>query len=133
MSDALTLDALTAERLTEILRRKGHVAGSRIERIAIESSRTTLISAIARLRLEWSLDADEPVPSRLFLKMSRPDHNAKLAAGVLKEVTFYDTVVALMPPGIDGRALVSGAPSACRGALAASVLRGAREQRCDTL
>lgn len=52
MSDALTLDALTAERLTEILRRKGHVAGSRIERIAIESSRTTLISAIARLRLE---------------------------------------------------------------------------------
>lgn len=91
MSDAgLTLDALTAERLTAILRRKGHVARGRIERIAIESSRTTLISAIARLRLEWSLDADGCVPSRLFLKMSRPDQNAEPAAGVLKEVTFYE-------------------------------------------
>ena len=54
MSDALTLDGLTADRLTATLQRKGHVPEGRIERLTIESPQTTLISAIARLRLEWS-------------------------------------------------------------------------------
>jgi len=100
VSDVLTLDALTPDRLTAILQRKGHVPQGRIEQLTIESSRTTLISAIARLRLEWSLDADGRLPSRLFLKMSRPDQHPELAAGVLKEVAFYDTVAPLLPPGI---------------------------------
>ena len=100
MSDALTLDGLTADRLTAILQRKGQVPQGRIEQLTIESSQTTLLSAIARLRLEWSLDADERLPSRLFLKMSRPDQNPELATAVLKEVAFYDTVAPLMPPGI---------------------------------
>lgn len=100
MSDVLTLDGLTPDRLTAALQRRSHVPRGRIEGIAIESSRTTLISAIARLRLEWSLDADGRLPSRLFLKMSRPDQNPEVASGVLKEVAFYDTVAPLMPPGI---------------------------------
>lgn len=100
MSDVLTLDGLTPDRLTAILQRKGHVPQGRIEQLTIESSRTTLISAIARLRLEWSLDADGRLPSRLFLKMSRPDQNPELAAGVLREVAFYDTVAPRMSPGI---------------------------------
>ncbi len=100
MSDVLRLDGLTPDRLTAILQRKGHAARGRIEQIAIESSRTTLISAIARLRLQWSRDADGRLPSRLFLKMSRPDQNPELAAGVLREVAFYNTVAPLMPPGI---------------------------------
>lgn len=100
MSDVLTLDGLTPDRLTAVLRAGGHLLRGRVERVAVESSRTTLISAIARLRLEWSLDADGALPSRLFLKMSRPDQNPDLAASVLKEVAFYDTVAPLMQPGI---------------------------------
>jgi len=73
------------------------------------------VRAIARLRLEWSIDADEHVPSRLFLKMSRPDQNPELAGGVLKEVTFYDTVVPLMPPRPDGMLCRGGSGGRSRG------------------
>jgi hypothetical protein len=97
---ALNLDGLTPERLTAILRERGHVARGRIERVSVESSRTTLISAIARLRLGWSPDADPALPSRLFFKMSRPDQTPELAAAVLKEVAFYETVAPRTPPGL---------------------------------
>ena len=100
MSDVLVLDGLTPDRLTAVLRRHGHLPRGRVERIAIESSRTTLISAIARLSLEYSPDAEAHPPARLFFKASRPDHSPELAAGVLKEVAFYETVAPLMRPGI---------------------------------
>jgi thiamine kinase-like enzyme len=100
VGDVLTLDGLTPDRLTASLRRNGHVTGGRIEQLAVESSRTTLISAIARLRLQWSDDAAGRRPARLFLKMSRPDQHPDVAASALKEVAFYDTVAPLTPPGI---------------------------------
>jgi thiamine kinase-like enzyme len=100
VSDVLVLDGLTHDRLTAVLQRKGYLPRGRVERLAIESSRTTLISTIARLRLEYSPDAEGPRPSRLFFKASRPDHSPELAAGVLKEVAFYETVTPLMCPGI---------------------------------
>ena len=100
MSDVLTLDDLTAERLTAVFREKGHLAEGRLERVTIDFSRPTLISAIARVRLEWSADAQGRLPSRLFAKMSRPDQNPELAPLVLKEVDFYDTVAPLLPPRI---------------------------------
>jgi hypothetical protein len=100
VSDVLVLDGLTHDRLTAVLQRKGYLPRGRVERVAIESSRTTLISTIARLRLEYSPDAEGPRPSRLFFKASRPDHSVELAAAVLKEVAFYETVAASMRPGI---------------------------------
>lgn len=69
----------------------------------VESSRTTLLSNVARLRLEYSPDADVRLPARLFLKASRPDPNPELAASGLKEVAFYQTVAPRMPPGIVAR------------------------------
>jgi thiamine kinase-like enzyme len=100
VSDVLVLDGLTHDRLTAVLQRKGYLPRGRVERVAIESSRTTLISTIARLRLEYSPDAEGPRPSRLFFKASRPDHSPELAAAVLKEVAFYDAVAPSMRPGI---------------------------------
>ena len=73
MSDILTLDGLTTERLTGVFEQKGHLAQGRLERVIVDSSRPTLISTIARARLEWSGDAHVRLPSRLFVKMSRPD------------------------------------------------------------
>ena len=100
MSDVLTLDDLTADRLTAVFQEKGYLAQGRLERVTIDFSHPTLISAIARVPLEWSGDAQGRLPARLFVKMSRPDQNPDLAPLVLKEVDFYDTVAPLMPPRI---------------------------------
>jgi len=100
MSDVLAIDGLTPDRLTTVLQRQGHLPRGRVERVAIESSRTTLISAIARLHLEYSPDAEGHMPSRLFFKASRPDQSPELAAAVLKEVAFYEAVAPLTRPGI---------------------------------
>jgi hypothetical protein len=66
----------------------------------VESSRATLLSTVARLRLEYSPGTDEQPPARLFLKASHPDPNPELVASSLKEVAFYETVAPLMPPAI---------------------------------
>lgn len=54
MSTPSPLDeALAPERLTEALRRSGSLDGGRVSEVTVETSRTTLISTVDRLRLRY--------------------------------------------------------------------------------
>jgi hypothetical protein len=92
--------ALTAERLTAVLREGGHLVRGRVDSLELEPSRPTIVSTITRLRATYSPDTLDPPPARLFLKSSRPDLGAELARAVAREVSFYQTVAPLMPDGI---------------------------------
>jgi hypothetical protein len=57
----------------------------------------SITSRLARFSLSYSDDAPKSAPSRLFLKIAKPDFNAALSARVWKnEVAFYTTVVGAM-------------------------------------
>lgn len=99
-SEVLKPDGITPEGLTIALQRGGHLSRGRVERVVVESSRATLLSTVARLRLEYSPGTDAQLPARLFLKASHPDPKPELVASSLKEVAFYETVARLMPHAI---------------------------------
>src|SRR6266568_2423240 len=83
----------TPERLTAVLRRAGVLTRGEVVDVAVETSRDTLISRIARLRLTYAR-GDDAGPSHVFFKTSREDAAEALRELGRKEVTFYDVVVA---------------------------------------
>ena len=60
----------TPERLTAVLRRAGVLTRGEVVDVAVETSRDTLISRIARLRLTYDR-GDDGGPPHVFFKMSR--------------------------------------------------------------
>jgi ecdysteroid kinase len=103
-------DGLTPERLTEALRSTGALDGGHVVEAAVETSRTTLVSTIERLRLRY---AGGEGPATLIRKVPRGDLDATLRVLLANETSFYAKVVPLMPPdgvprcygigGADGR------------------------------
>jgi thiamine kinase-like enzyme len=89
-------DDLTAERLTEALHRSGDLDGGRVVEVAVETSRTTLVSTIQRLRVRYDAGAG---PATLIRKRPRGDIDTTLRAILANEITFYATVAPLTPPG----------------------------------
>ena len=81
----------TPERLTAVLRRAGVLARGEVVDVAVETSRDTLISRIARLRLTYDR-GDDAGPSHVFFKTSRADAAEALREFGRKEVSFYDAV-----------------------------------------
>src|SRR2546422_11671452 len=98
MSTPSPLDeGLTPERLTEALRGSGALDGGRVVEVAVETSRTTLISTIDRLRLRY---AGGDGPATLIRKEPRQDIAPDLASLLGREVAFYTQVAPLMAPGL---------------------------------
>src|SRR5438128_12242484 len=90
MSTPSPLDeGLTPERLTEVLRGSGALDGGRVVEVAVETSRTTLISTIDRLRLRY---AGGGGPATLIRKEPRQDIAPDLASLLGREVAFYTQV-----------------------------------------
>jgi len=97
MSTPSPLDEdLAPERLTETLRRSGGLDGGRVAEITVETSRTTLISTIQRLRLRYEAGAG---PATLIRKQPRGDIDATLRGLVACEFGFYTIVAPATPPG----------------------------------
>lgn len=95
MGDVLAgLDHVTAEWLTSVLRRKGHLESGQVVSVQQKAIQTHPVSVVARLEIRCTDDAPDSVPSRLFLKTTRPDLSRAMGQ---REVTFYDTVAAHMP------------------------------------
>jgi hypothetical protein len=88
--------ALSAEHLTDVLRRAGAVPGGRVSRVDIESSREVLLSRIVRVRLAYEGSAAD-APERLFLKTAYAGSPFDVTDAGRKEVEFYDHVAAVMP------------------------------------
>ena len=87
------------ERLTAILRRAGVLERGEVAEVAVETSRDTLISRIARLRLTYGSGADAG-PSHVFFKTQRDGIDQVLREFGRKEVAFYDVVAVATPAGL---------------------------------
>ena len=90
----------TAEWLTQALQKAGVLGQGHVTSVQQQSVETTSTSIIARLELNYSYDSPPSAPSRLFLKVSKPDLASEKFELGKREVTFYTTVVSAMsnPP-----------------------------------
>src|SRR2546425_12612076 len=88
--------AASVDRLTDALRRAGALGDESVSSAAVDSSRSTVLSRITRLRLTYSDSAPNSPPS-LILKTGLPERvgNATWDAG-RQEVAFYNDVAAVM-------------------------------------
>jgi hypothetical protein len=92
--------AASGEHLTAVLQRAGVLgAAEAVSDVVVETSRETLISSIARLRLAYHGSAGQ-APSHLFLKFRRGDLDPALAQSGQRECAFYTTVAVATPPGL---------------------------------
>src|SRR5215472_3589827 len=88
--------AVSADRLSDVLRRCGMLENGSVSDVAVDSSRATILSRITRLRLSYAGEAPG-APSTLILKTSLPERIGKpnWDAG-RQEVAFYNDVAATM-------------------------------------
>jgi len=84
------------ERLTAVLRRAGVLDRGEVVDVAVETSRDTLISRIARLRLTYG-GAVGGAPSHVFFKTQREGVDEQWRELGRKEVAFYSLVAAATP------------------------------------
>ena len=90
--------SLTAGHLTDLLVRAGRLpGGGRVTAVAEETTRTTLISTLVRLRLEYAGDA-KTAPPHLLVKAPRTDCTFSFIDQGRRETAFY-TEVAPRSPG----------------------------------
>jgi hypothetical protein len=90
----------TPDRVTELLLRAGRLtAGGRVVGVSEESVRTTIISTLQRLRVEYHGEA-QGAPAHLLLKTARTDGAVSFAEQGRKEATFYRDVAPLTPAGL---------------------------------
>jgi thiamine kinase-like enzyme len=95
MADVITeVKQITPEWLTTVLRASGYLQHERVTAVEVKSSRQTIISNTHRLELTYSTAAAERSPSKLFLKLSRPDFDSGIAARFGKKEREYYTLIA---------------------------------------
>lgn len=86
--------AASAGRLTDVLQRCDILANGCVSDVAVDSSRTTILSRITRLRLTYAGEVCG-APSTLILKTPLPERLGRDAGR--REVAFYVDVAAKMP------------------------------------
>ncbi len=94
------MEQATAEWLTQALRKAGVLGQGHVTSVQQQSVETTSTSVIAFLELSYSYDSPPSAPSRLVLKVSKPNMAPEKFALGKREVTFYTTVAGAMsnPP-----------------------------------
>lgn len=92
------IEQVSPEWLTHVLRKKGVLTQGQVTAVHKKPSQPTLTSLIVRLEASYSDDAPISVPSRLFLKIAKPDFGAIGKT----EIAFYTTVADAMsdPPTV---------------------------------
>ena len=91
---------LAPDRLTATLRAGGGLAAGRVVEVSVESSRTTILSTVQRLRLRYDGGAG---PATVIRKVPRHDVAPDLAGSLRKEIDFYAQVDPAGRPGIPPR------------------------------
>jgi hypothetical protein len=92
-------EAIQAERLTATLRRAGVLGAAHVSGVTVESSRDTILSRIIRIRLMYSVSADD-APRSLIFKTCHPDRVGDALHAGRQEVAFYDQIAPLMATNI---------------------------------
>lgn len=90
---------LVPDQLTERLRASRALPSGRVTAVHAGERRTTILSTIVPLRVEYSLDAPGDAPPRLLLKTSRDGLDPGLWSVGEREVAFYRQAAPLMPEG----------------------------------
>jgi hypothetical protein len=91
------ISEVTPAWLTDVLRENGFLSQGEVRALKINLSVTLPLSIVSTLEVYYSDEAPASLPSKLFLKFSRPDLSPELAAQANgKEVEFYLTIAALM-------------------------------------
>ena len=90
---------LVPDQLTERLRVCGALPFGRVTAVHAGERRTTILSTIVPLRLEYSPDAPREATTRLLLKGTRSGLDAGLQSVGEREVAFYSRAAPLMPGG----------------------------------
>jgi len=93
------LEKFSAEFLTERLHATGALPYGRVTAVDCGERRTTIVSTVAPLRLEYSPDAPAEAPTRLFLKATRGGLDPDLRSVGEREVAFYRHIAPLMRDG----------------------------------
>ena len=88
---------LTPERVTEMLVRAGRLApGGRVLALVEEPTRTTLISTLRRVKIEYDGDAKH-APAHLLVKTPRTDTAVSFIDQGRRETAFYTDVAPRSP------------------------------------
>ena len=93
------LEKFSADFLTERLRASGVLPRGRVIAVDAGERYPAIISTAAPLQLEYSSDAPQEAPTRLFLKATRGGLDPGLRSIGEREVTFYRHAAPLMPGG----------------------------------
>lgn len=100
MDEPITdMGQVSPEWLTKVLQKKGFLDQGKVTAVQKQPLRATIsiTSRLARFAVSYSEDAPKSAPSRLFLKIAKPDFDAALSSRVWKnEVDFYTTIVDAM-------------------------------------
>ena len=94
-------DQATPKWLTGVLQKKGVLPHGEVVRVQQKPAQPLITSLITHLELSYSDDVPSSAPTRLFLKVAKPDLDRQISSHLGKnEVEFYNTTVALMtdPP-----------------------------------
>ena len=90
---------LVPDDLTARLRASGALPCGRATTVDIGERRTTILSTIVPLRVEYSPDTPAEAPRHLLLKAKRSGLDASLQSVGEREVAFYRRAAPLMPGG----------------------------------
>src|SRR5262245_53444202 len=91
-------DQATPEWLTGVLQKKGFLPHGEVIKVQEQSPQPQITSIITHLELSYSDDAPASAPTRLFLKVAKPDLDSQISSRLGKnEVEFYNATAALMP------------------------------------
>ena len=98
-----TPEQVTPKWLTDVLRGSGSLTRGEAISVKIKLTKTLMVSVVSRLEVSYSADAPASAPSKLFLKVSRPNLSRAVSPELnSREVEFYHTVAPEMddPPFI---------------------------------
>lgn len=99
VSDQSLSASVTADALTDALRRGGALKSGRVSAVVVEPARTTVLSTIMRLRLTYE-GLQEGAPTSLIVKGPIAERLAADWSGGRQEVAFYQRVGEATPQGI---------------------------------
>ena len=85
------LATLDCERLESALRRESLLGGAMVRDLVVDSARTTVLSRIVRLRVEYT-GQTQGAPERFVLKTGHPDRLATGWNAAQQEITFYKEI-----------------------------------------
>lgn len=104
MEDVITTpEQITPGWLTGVLRKNGCLKDGKVIGVKNKLTKTLVVSVVSFLDVGYSIEVPASAPSRLFLKVSRPNLSQAISSELnRKEVEFYRTIAPAMsdPPFI---------------------------------